>query len=221
MGRIGYSSVTLTDLTETIPVALVLETNLPQNIQTKVGNLYTPELSKGEELIITPSLFRGKEEIYFKDHPEYLKPNNRTSGFLYYEIGSTIYKWDGRTTGIHVDDEGRLHYNSNLTGNIMIEAYIEDFEDVIHHYTLDLVQATNPINILFLEEGNDNYFATIECEGGREHFEDTNANAITMTAKLYKGLENLLDTKPIILKLNGIVYLMEILMQTQLPHNLL
>lgn len=198
MGRIGYSSVTLTDLTETIPVTLVLETSLPQNIQTKVGNLYTPDFSKnGEELIITPSLFRGKEEIYFKDHPEYLKPDNRTSGFLYYEIGSTIYKWEeGKTIGTYVDDEGRLHYNSNLTGNIMIEAYIEDFEDVIHHYTLDLVQATNPINILFLEEGNDNYFATIECEGGREHFEDTNANAITMTAKLYKGLENLLDTKP-------------------------
>ena len=198
MGRIGYSSVTLTDLTETIPVTLVLETSLPQNIQTKVGNLYTPDFSKnGEELIITPSLFRGKEEIYFKDHPEYLKPDGRTSGFLYYEIGSTIYKWEeGKTIGTYVDDDGRLHYNSNLTGNIMIEAYIKDFEDVIHSYTLDLVQVTNPISILFLEEGNDNYFATIECEGGREHFEDTNANAILMTAKLYKGLDNLLAIRP-------------------------
>lgn len=198
MGRIGYSSVTLTDLTETIPVTLVLETSLPQNIQTKVGNLYTPDFSKnGEELIITPSLFRGKEEIYFIEHPEYLKPDGRTSGFLYYEIGDTIYKWEeGKTKGTYVDDDGRLHYNSNLTGNIMIEAYIEDFEDVIHSYTLDLVQATNPISILFLEEGNDNYFATIECEGGREHFEDTNTNAILMTAKLYKGLDNLLDIRP-------------------------
>lgn len=198
MGRIGYSSVTLTDLTETIPVTLVLETSLPQNIQTKVGNLYTPDFSKnGEELIITPSLFRGKEEIYFKEHSEYLKPDGRTSGFLYYEIGSTIYKWEeGKTEGTYVDDEGRLHYNSNLTGNIMVEAYIEDFEDAIHSYTLDLVQATNPISILFLEEGNDNYFATIECEGGREHFEDTNANAILMTAKLYRGLDNLLAIRP-------------------------
>ena len=198
MGRIGYSSVTLTDLTETIPVTLVLETGLPQNIQTKVGNLYTPDFSKsGKELIITPSLFRGKEEIYFVEHPEYLKPDGRTFGFLYYEIGSTIYKWEeGKTEGTYVDDEGRLHYNSNLTGNIMIEAYIKYFEDTIHSYTLDLVQATNPISILFLEEGNDNYFATIECEGGREHFEDTNTNAILMTAKLYKGLDNLLDIRP-------------------------
>lgn len=197
MGRIGYSSVTLTDLTETLPVTLVLETSLDQNIQTKVGNLYTPNFSdKEKELIITPSLFLGQEEILFREHPEYLKPENETdSGYLYYEIGEDTYKWDGSTSGIYVDEDGKLHYNLNLIGNTRIEAYIKDFYNPSHNFTVDLVQATNPIDILFLEEGNNNYYAVIECSNGREHFEDTNADAITMTVKLYQGLINLLETR--------------------------
>ena len=196
MGKIGYSSVTLTDLTETLPVTLVLETNLDQNIQTKVGNLYTPNF-KEKELIITPSLFLGQEEILFSKHPEYLKPESETdSGYLYYEIGDTVYKWTGNfNSSIYVDDEGKLHIKENLTANTTIEAYIEDFYEPTHNYTVDLVSRVNPIDILFLEEGNDNYYAVIECSGGREHFEDTNANAITMTVKLYQGLINLLDTR--------------------------
>lgn len=196
MGKIGYSSVTLTDLTETLPVTLVLETNLDQNIQTKVGNLYTPNFEE-KELIITPSLFLGQEEILFSKHPEYLKPESETdSGYLYYEIGDTIYKWTGNfNSSIYVDDEGKLHIKENLTANTTIEAYIEDFYEPTHNYTVDLVSRVNPIDILFLEEGNDNYYAVIECSGGREHFEDTNANAITMTVKLYQGLINLLETR--------------------------
>lgn len=196
MGKIGYSSVTLTDLTETLPVTLVLETNLDQNIQTKVGNLYTPNFEE-KELIITPSLFLGQEEILFSKHPEYLKPESETdSGYLYYEIGDTVYKWTGNfNSSIYVDDEGKLHIKENLTANTTIEAYIEDFYEPTHNYTVDLVSRVNPINILFLEEGNDNYYAVIECSGGREHFEDTNANAITMTVKLYQGLINLLETR--------------------------
>lgn len=196
MGKIGYSSVTLTDLTETLPVTLVLETSLDQNIQTKVGNLYTPNF-KEKELIITPSLFLGQEEILFSKHPEYLKPESETdSGYLYYEIGDTVYKWTGNfNSSIYVDDEGKLHIKENLTANTTIEAYIEDFYEPTHNYTVDLVSRVNPIDILFLEEGNDNYYAVIECSGGREHFEDTNANAITMTVKLYQGLINLLDTR--------------------------
>jgi hypothetical protein len=46
MGRLGYSSVTLTDLTETIPITLALETNQPKNIQTKIGSLYTPNFAE-------------------------------------------------------------------------------------------------------------------------------------------------------------------------------
>lgn len=197
MGKIGYSSVTLTDLTETLPVTLVLETNLDQNIQTKVGNLYTPNF-KEKELIITPSLFLGQEEILFSKHPEYLKPESEIdSGYLYYEIGDTVYKWTGNFSSlIYVDNEGKLHIKENLTANTTIEAYIEDFYEPTHNYTVDLVSRVNPIDILFLEEGNDNYYAVIECSGGREHFEDTNANAITMTVKLYQGLINLLDTRP-------------------------
>ena len=196
MGKIGYSSVTLTDLTETLPVTLVLETNLDQNIQTKVGSLYTPNFTE-KELIITPSLFLGQEEILFSKHPEYLKPESETdSGYLYYEIGDTIYKWTGNfNSSIYVDDEGKLHIKENLTANTTIEAYIEDFYEPTHNYTVDLVSRVNPIDILFLEEGNDNYYAVIECSGGREHFEDTNANAITMTVKLYQGLINLLETR--------------------------
>ena len=192
MGKIGYSSVTLTDLTETFPVTLVLETSLDQNIQTKVGNLYTPNFTE-EELIITPSLFLGQEEILFSKHPEYLKPESETdSGYLYYEIGDTIYKWTGNfNSSIYVDNDGKLHIKENFSKNTTIEAYIEDFYEPTHNYTIDLISRVNPIDILFLEEGNNNYYAIIECSDGREHFEDTNTTAITMTAKLYQGIDDI------------------------------
>ena len=85
MGKLGYSSITLIDLTETLPISLVLESSLPQNIQTKIGNLYTPDLSEdGEELIITPSLFIGTEEV--KTIPV-KKSEEQDSNYIYYQTG--------------------------------------------------------------------------------------------------------------------------------------
>ena len=202
MGKIGYGSITLTDITESLPISLVLETNLDQNIQTKVGNLYTPDFTiVGEEegLIITPSLFIGQEEINLKEHPEYIKPEGRTTGFIYYEINQLtnnqiFYKEEPeRASDLFVDEIGRLHIKINLASNILIEVYILNFEEASHGLKTELVQATNPISILFLEEGNNNYYAAIECENGREHFEERNANDIVMTAKLYQGIDDILN----------------------------
>lgn len=193
MGKLGYSSITLTDLTEMLPVSLVLESSLPQNIQTKIGNLYTPDLSKeGEELIITPSLFIGTEEV--KTIPV-KKSEEQDSNYIYYqtgdigENGAEINYVDSSTKkdGIWVDDEGKLHYNKNLNRNITIEARINNFKNEKHNSTIALVKTTNPINILFLEEGNNNYNVVITSSGGREHFEEGNASPITLTAKLYHG----------------------------------
>lgn len=210
MGKLGYSSITLTDLTEMLPVSLVLESSLPQNIQTKIGNLYTPDLSKdGEELIITPSLFIGTEEV--KTIPV-KKSEEQDSNYIYYqtgdigENGAEINYVDSSTQkdGIWVDDEGKLHYNKNLNRNITIEARINNFKNEKHNSTIELVKTTNPINILFLEEGNNNYNVVINS-GGREHFEEENASPITLTAELYHG------TTPIT---EGITYKWDIVTDT-------
>ena len=199
MGKLGYSTLTLTDLTETLPVSLVLESNLSQNIQTKIGSLYTPDLSKdGEELIITPSLFIGTEEV---ETIPVKKSEEQDSNYIYYQTGDIgengveINYIDSSTKkdGIWVDDEGRLHYNKNLNRNITIEAYINNFKNEEHNYTIELVKTTNPINVLFLEEGNNNYNVVITTSGGREHFEEDNASPIELTATLYHGVTPITD----------------------------
>lgn len=199
MGKLGYTSVTLTDLTQTLPVSLTLKSNLNKNIQIKTGTLYEPDfrekISPKEEfegVIITPSLFLGQEDLEIKKNEIYVNPNfndeTRTSGFIYYEIGNTVYKYNKDiTTGIYVDLQGRLHIEENLNENTTIEAYIENFKIETHAYTDPLVSAINPVTILLLEEGSSNYQAMIDCSDGREHFEDTNASPITMTASLWKG----------------------------------
>ena len=191
LGKLGYSSITLTDLTNTLPVSLVLESNLENNIQVKTGTKYTPDFSKnGNGVIITPSLFLGQEEIRLENN--LVKPEKENdSGYIYYEIGNTRYQYSEtpEENKNYVDEMGCLHIIENLDSNITIEAYIEDFKVVAHDYEVSLVTATNPVSILLLEEGTSNYQAVIECEGGREHFEDTNSKNITMTATLYKGNE--------------------------------
>lgn len=203
MGKLGYSSITLTDLTQTLPVSLTLESNLNKNIQIKTGTLYEPDFRKKispeedfEGVVITPSLFLGQEDLEIEKNEIYVNPNFndeiRTSGFIYYEIGNTVYKYDKDiTTGIFVDLQGRLHIEENLNENTTIEAYIENFKIETHGYTDPLVSAINPITILLLEEGSSNYQAMIDCSDGREHFEDTNASPITITASLWKGKEQI------------------------------
>ena len=203
MGKLGYSSITLTDLTETIPVNLILETNQNSNIQTKIGNLFTPDFSKKdennnfvEELIITPSLFLGNEEIKLEKHPEYVNPSGRTSGFIYYQIGKVdengkeidYYYNASNAESIYVDILGCLHIRENLSNNITIEAYIDNFHNAAHNYTIPLVQATNPINFLLLEDNKDIFSVIIETNG-RQHFEETKATPIILTATLYRGTQ--------------------------------
>ena len=199
MGKLGYSTLTLTDLTQTLPVSLVLESNLSQNIQTKTGNLYTPYLSQdGKELIITPSLFIGTEEV--KTIPV-KESEEQDSNYIYYQTGDIgkdgveINYADSSTeeSGIWVDDEGKLHYKKNLDHNITIKAYISNFKNEKHNYTIELVKTTNPINILFLEEGDNNYNVVITAVGGREHFEEGSAAPIELTATLYHGITPIVD----------------------------
>ena len=194
MSKLGYSSITLTDLTETLPVSLILENNLDNNVQIKIGNLYTPNFKAGEGVIITPSLYLGQEDLEIENHPEFVNPNYngeiRTSGFIYYKINQERYWYNSDiSTEIYVDLQGRLHLQKNLNENITIEAFIDDFYNKEHNYIVELVQSTNPISLLFLEEGLDQIVASIECLDGREHFEDRNANNITMIPTLYQGTQ--------------------------------
>lgn len=200
MGKLGYSTYTLTDLTETLPISLVLETNQEQNIQTKEGEFYTPNF-EGEELIITPSLFLGSIEKEV--------PTNYTGGsYIYYETGEMeeledgsihekqyYYYKDNESEEVYVDIEGRLHYKKNLTENLTIEAYIKDFKNKVNqdYVTSELVRAQNPITILLLEQGKGIYTLVISSSGNREHFEENNKEDIVLTATLYKGAESILS----------------------------
>ena len=193
MAKLGYSSVTLTDLTDTLPILLVLESNLPKSVQTKTGNKYDPDYTQ-EGVIITPSLYLGQEDLQIEKHPYFVDPEDtgeeRNNGYIQYEIGNEIFYYGSSTenSSIYVDKEGKLHYKKNLEDNITIEAYIRNFYLPDHNTTVELVQATNPITIVLLEDSN-NYYAVIECIGGREHFEDSNAGDITMVATLYHGTD--------------------------------
>lgn len=198
MGRLGYSSITLTDLTETIPVSLILETNQPKNIQLKNGIEYTPDFSEDEgELIITPSLFLGQEDLHIENNPnKFVVPNGETEGFIYYQVEEVdeqgnekkyYYGSSSESSGIWVDIEGKLHYKKNLTENLTIEAYIDKFQNEEHSYIVDLVQATNPIQMLLLDNRGNEYSLVVSSANGRQHFEDTQASPIELTASLYKG----------------------------------
>ena len=207
MGRVGYSSITVTDLTETIPVNLLLETNKEENIQVKIGSLYQPDFSKNEEeLIITPSLFLGQQELINGEDYNFVMPNGRTDGYIFYQNGDLdsnglekkyYYGSSSIIDGIWVDEFGRLHYKKNLTRNIMIEAYIENFINKDHNYTIPLIKATNPINFLLLDGTEGNYSVIISAKDSknkditRQHFEDRDANPITLTAILYNGTEQI------------------------------
>lgn len=201
MGKLGYSSMTLTDLTETIPMTLVLETNQKGNIQTKTGSLYVPNFEKeGEELIITPTLFLGKDDLKIEERPEYVKPEGRNSGFIYYILNylnteDKYYYGSSNNENIYVDEYGALHIKENLTANLTVEAQIEDFYNATHDYTIDLIQAANPVNFLFLEDNPNNYTVVVYSNDGRQHFEDENASMITLNAKLYKGIEIIFSTE--------------------------
>lgn len=200
MGKLGYSTYTLTDLTETLPISLVLETNQEQNVQIKEGEFYTPNF-EGEELIITPSLFLGSIEKEV--------PTNYTGGsYIYYETGEMeeledgsihekqyYYYKDNELEEVYVDVEGRLHYKKNLKENLTIEAYIVGFKNKVDqdYVTSELVRAQNPITILLLEQGKGIYTLVISSSRNREHFEENNKEDIILTATLYKGAEPILD----------------------------
>ena len=193
MGKIGYSSVTLTDLTETLPVTLVLETSLEQNIQTKVGNLYTPNFIE-EELIITPSLFLGQEDLEIHKNEIFVVPNERQDGYIYYQIGDIenneeinyYYGSTAESSEVWVDKQGKLHIKRNLTKNLTVEANITNFYLPEHDYHVPKVSEVTPLNILLLEAGSSEYSAII-TSSGREYFDEGNTEAITLTALLYKG----------------------------------
>lgn len=183
MGKLGYSSLTLTDITETIPISLALQSNLEQGVQTKNGTLYVPDFTE-EELIIIPSLFLGSTKIDV--------PTEGEKGVIVYQISGETKDFSFSNTlstdNIWVDDKGCLHYKKNLEGNTTIDAYILEYKNVAHDYTVESINAANPITILFLEQSDNDYSMLITSTNGREHFDENNADDIILTAHLYKGI---------------------------------
>lgn len=180
MSKLGYGTYTLTDLTETLPVSLILETNQEKNVQTKNGSFYEPDYTSGDGLIISPSLFVGSQKV--KDIP--LEGDN---GFLFYEIGDKKYRYNALAaqSDIYVNNKGQLVIKENLSSTLTVEAYIQEYKNKAQGYTIELVQAT-PIDILFLEASS-SYNAVIGSAEGREVFTDTSSTPITLTAYVYKG----------------------------------
>lgn len=177
MGKLGYSSITLTDLTETLPISLILENTSSYTTQTKIGELYSPNFNE-KGLIITPSFFRGNEEIKITE----------VLDFLQYEVNvgeeQFLITKEKSVDKISIDEEGRLIYQKNLTANLTIKALVSNYIDNIHNIKYETIRSTNSIVVLFLEHGNNAYIPIIESDG-REHFEESNQTDITLTAKLY------------------------------------
>lgn len=193
MGKLGYSSLTLTDITETIPISLVLQSNQEKSFQTKDGNLFTPDFTEnGKELIIVPSLFLGTKTIEV--------PTQGEVGAIYYQVsGETedgteknfFYSNTSPENDIYVDEKGCLHYKKNLTSSLTIEAYINDYENILHGYTIEQIRCASPITILLLEQNSNDYTMFISSTNNREHFDENNSTPITLTALLYKGTEEI------------------------------
>lgn len=190
MGRLGYSSITLTDLTETLSTSLVLESN--HYSQTKIGNTYSPNFTEsGNGVVITPSLFIGQSKIEIVQNGPLVKPaTGMNDGYICYKIGEVEYSNATHPSGaIYVDSNANLHINKNLTDSVTIVAYITNYRDTTHSYTVEKIQAANPVNILFLENNSTGYQATITAT--RPYFQDTNASDISLTAKLYNGTQEI------------------------------
>ena len=179
MGRLGYSSITLTDLTETLPIFLTLESNLSNNIQKKNGSLYTPDFRTGDGVIITPSLFVGaKKESLIKD--------------IYYIVDGNEYHTvenEIESGSIGINSQGQLVIKENISHSYEISACIDNFTIGEHGYSTD-VKSRNRISIFVLEESS-TYTAAISSN--REHFDENNTSDIVLTAQFYKGTEEVVN----------------------------
>ena len=182
MGKIGYGSVTLTDLTDALPLSLTLQANKIERVQTKIGNLYSPDFTKGEGLIITPSLFLGKENIALPfDESKY-------DGEIVYLINNKeIRAGVNLEEGITISD-GSLIIKKNLSESITISARIENFVSKKDGYSNN-VSSENSISIILIESSSNAYYATIGSEDGREYFKEESATPITLKAILYYGAD--------------------------------
>lgn len=183
MGRLGYSSITLTDLTETLPVFLTLESNLPNNIQKKNGSLYTPNFEDGDGVIITPSLFIGSERVDLSGTEE-----------IWYKIGNEQYEYDSQKPNIEsgkigVNSAGQLIIKQNISKSYEIDAFINDFQNKETSEKIQ-VKSRNKISIFVLEESS-SYTAIISSS--RDHFDENNTDEITLTAQFYRGTEEVTD----------------------------
>ena len=189
MAKVGTSFIDITDLTETLPLTLMLETNRDQNVQIKNGDLYTPNFKEGEGLIITPSLFIGQTEIIPFPYENIRYQVGEKDSENNTELDFSYANKHGYSD-ISVDKEGRLIYKKNLEKDLTIEARIEGYK---HKDQDDIVAssviASNPKTILFLEQGSNLYNLIITSENGREHFEESNREPILLKAILYKGAQ--------------------------------
>lgn len=171
MGLLGYGSITLTDLTEALPISLNLSSSLATNIQVKEGEKCIPDFTK-EGVIITPSVFLGGEEV---DASKYADKIN--------------YSVNGITTEPNEKDKnGNLvcyKIASNLTENISIGANISNFTSD-EGITYTAVYALNPITLMLLEK--DGGFSAF-IESTRDFFDEDNSGDIVLTAKLYAGAD--------------------------------
>ena len=189
MAKVGTSFIDITDLTETLPLTLMLETNRDQNVQIKNGDLYTPNFKEGEGLIITPSLFIGHTEIIPFPYENIRYQVGEKDSENNTELDFSYANKHGYSD-ISVDKEGRLIYKKNLEKDLTVEARIEGYK---HKDKDDIVAssviASNPKTILFLEQGSNLYNLIITSKNGREHFEESNREPIPLKAILYKGAQ--------------------------------
>lgn len=189
MGKLGYQAITLTDLTETLPISLILQSNYSQNIQVKKDGNYVPNFETGEELIITPLLQQGSKKLNVP-----VGDGTGTNPFIWYQVGETdsngeinyYYGSGNNTEFIYVDEKGCLHYKKNLSENLNIEAYIDEYQSKEFGVEYERISA-NVLNILFMDEGSNQYTFTIDSI--KDYFSEEQRENIILTASLWKNNE--------------------------------
>lgn len=167
MALLERAQIELIDITDAQPAVLTLAANLSR-VQTEDSGVYSPDYSKDNNLIITPTLYVGKEPG--KIDPKHITYTTNNEDF------------------VGTKDENSYTYtiNQNLVkiNSVIITATISDD-------ALEGAGATAQIELVKLSSSSNKYTAIISSEDDKTIFTPTDRADIKLTAALYLGDEQI------------------------------
>lgn len=167
MALLERAQIELNDITDAQPAVLTLAANLSR-VQTEDSGVYSPDYSKDNNLIITPTLYVGKEPG--KIDPKHITYTTNNEDF------------------VGTKDENSYTYtiNQNLVkiNSVIITATISDD-------ALEGAGATAQIELVKLSSSSNKYTAIISSEDDKTIFTPTDRADIKLTAALYLGDEQI------------------------------